>query len=49
MASPSLRVAVLGATGAVGAEILQVLDERLARGEIELLVERWEHAERRRG
>jgi aspartate-semialdehyde dehydrogenase len=28
MASPSLRVAVLGATGAVGAEILQVLDER---------------------
>ncbi len=28
MAKPGLRVAVLGATGAVGAEILQVLDER---------------------
>jgi aspartate-semialdehyde dehydrogenase len=28
MASLGLRVAVLGATGAVGAEILQVLDER---------------------
>ena len=28
MANPGLRVAVLGATGAVGAEILQVLEER---------------------
>ena len=28
MASQGFRVAVLGATGAVGAEILQVLDER---------------------